>query len=319
MDEFIGDQNFAANEMRALNQPTWAPHYGDIKNLLRTLLLGMGSIENLPKITSLCICGPKKCGKKLLVEALCSEMDAVVFDLSAKIVKQLNDLDTTLSLVIQVAKKLQPSVIFLDGAHKPFIKSIPPDEIADEPRKLGRFLFAKIAKKISANDAVLLIGTTNQPWNSNYVSLRACFQKFITFPAQLDYGTARMTWNEGLRKKKIYDFDDSALSALAMVTRNYSIGDILDFIDKHIDRQRSLRLCVNPLTSNELLEGLLTGPHQQQSIDEKTIKKFQMFANRTDSFYYKRTAEMARVQIIIDNRKMLEQRKKEAAAKKNQK
>jgi IQ and AAA domain-containing protein len=238
LDDFIGDQNFAANEMRNLNLSSWTPHYGDLKNLIKTLLLGMGSIQNLPKINSLCICGPEKCGKKLLVEALCNEMDAVVFDLSSKIVKQLDDLNTTLSLVIQVAKKLQPSVIFVDGAHKPFIKNITPDEIADEPRKLGRFLFAKITKKISATDAVLLIGTTNQPWNSNYASLRACFQKFITFPAQVDYGTTLMIWNEGLRKKKIYDFDTSALAALAMVTRNYSTGDILDLIDKHLDLKR---------------------------------------------------------------------------------
>lgn len=238
LDEFIGDQNFAATEMRALNRPTFAPHYGDIKNLLRMLLLGMGPIDSLPKIKSLCICGPPKCGKKLLVEALCSEMDAVVFDLSAKIVKHLDDLSTTLSLVMQVAKKLQPSVIFVDGAHKPFIRKIAPEEIVDEPRKLGRFLFAKIAKKISETDAVLLLGTSNQPWNSNYASLRACFQKFISFPAQLDYGTALMVWNEGLRRKRIYDFD---ASALAMVTKNYSTGDIFEIIEKHIDLKRIMK------------------------------------------------------------------------------
>lgn len=71
------------------------------------------------------------------------------------------------------------------------------------------------------------------------------------------------------------------------------------------------------MTSNELLEALLTGPHKKQPISEKTNKLFKKFANRTDSFYYKRTMEMARVQVIINNRKKLEQRKKEAIAKKN--
>lgn len=224
--------------MRALNKPTVA-HYGDIRNLLRSLVLGMGPIGELPKVRSLCIVGPPKCGKKVLVDALCTEMDAVVFDLSAKVVKHIDDLSSTLSLVMQVAKKLQPSVIFVDGAHKPFIRKIEPEDVAEEPRKLGRFLLAKIARKISDDDAVLLMGTTNQPWNCNYVSLRNCFQKFVSFPAKLDYGTALMAWQVGLRSKRVHDFD---ASALATVTRNYSTGDILELIDKHVDLRRRMRL-----------------------------------------------------------------------------
>lgn len=237
MSDFIGDQNFAAPELRAMNKLP-IPHYGDIRNLIRSLVLGMGPIDELPRVRSLCIAGPAKCGKKLLVDALCTEMDAVVFDLSAKVVKQINDLSTTLSLVMQVAKKLQPSVILIDGAHKPFIKRTPPEEVDEAPRKLGRFLRAKIVKKLSGRDAVLLIGITNQPWNCNYVSLRKCFEKFVTFPGELDYGTALLTWQVGLRNKRVRDFD---ASALASVTRNYSTGDILEFIDGHVDLRRRMR------------------------------------------------------------------------------
>lgn len=261
LKDFIGDHNFAATEMRALNKPTVA-HYGDIKSLLRNLIVGMGPISELPKVKSICISGPPKCGKKLLVDALCTEMNAVVFNLSANIVQKIEfeSLSETLSLVIQVAKRLQPSVIFIDGAHKPFIRKIPAEEVGEEPRKLGKFLYAKILNKISDDDAVILwvgfnfvqyfslifkniyhnfsIGCSNQPWNSNYVSMRKCYQKFISFPAELDYGTALMTWQAGLRKNRVLDFD---ASALATVTRNYAIGDILEFINEHVDLRRRMR------------------------------------------------------------------------------
>lgn len=49
------------------------------------------------------------------------------------------------------------------------------------------------------------------------------------------------------------------------------------------------------------------------------MQAYQLFANRTDSFYFNRSFEMARVQVIIDKQKDLERRKKEAAAKKKQK
>lgn len=157
LKDFIGDHNFAATEMRALNKPTVA-HYGDIKSLLRNLIVGMGPISELPKVKSICISGPPKCGKKLLVDALCAEMNAVLFDLSASIVQKLEyeSLSEILSLVMQVAKRVQPSVIFIDGAHKPFIRKIPPEEVGEEPRKLGKFLYAKIVNKISDDDAVIL-------------------------------------------------------------------------------------------------------------------------------------------------------------------
>lgn len=48
-------------------------------------------------------------------------MNAVMFDLSAKNVLPITNMIEFSSLVMTMAKKLQPSVIFIDGAHKPFI------------------------------------------------------------------------------------------------------------------------------------------------------------------------------------------------------
>lgn len=238
MDDFIGDENYAAQDLRALNIFT-APGYGDIKKTLRSLYIGHGSLD-LPKVNSLCIAGPRKCGKKFLVEALCDEMGAVMFDLSPKVVKPIpiDEMNEFLSFVMQMAKKLQPCVILIDGAHKPFIKKMTPEEAKEEPKKLAKFLQKKVVKKLTKEDAIMLMGTTNDPGNCNFGQLRKCFEKIISFPAKLDYGTALMAWNRGLYSKKIYDFN---ASSLAKITRDYSIGDILEIIDCHLNLRRRMK------------------------------------------------------------------------------
>ena len=198
-------------------------HYGDIKNYIQTEILGTAV-----QLKSLCIIGPPKCGKKFLVEAICTEMDAVIFDLSASKIKQIDDMPHFLNLVLQMAVKFQPSVLFIDGAHKPFIKRIAGDVSDENPRKLGRYLFKDVLKNLTKEDAVMLIGVTNEPWNCNFLQMRQCYEKFAVFPAKLDFGTAVMAWKTGLKLKRIINFD---VSSLAQVTRSFSVGDILESID----------------------------------------------------------------------------------------
>lgn len=236
LDDFIGDLSFAASDLRLMNKNP-APHYGNTKNSLRAMVVGMGPLE-LPKVKSLCIAGPPRSGKKVLVEALCTELDALMIDISPKHVAKVENLESVLSLVMMVARQVQPTVIFLDGAHKPFAWKIPSEEISENPRKLGPFLYRTIVKKLTNEDSVMLIATTNQPWNCSFSSLRQCFEKIVTLPPTLDYGTALMTWTAGLRSLNIYNFD---VSALARVTRKYSTGDILEFIESHVDLRRRMR------------------------------------------------------------------------------
>lgn len=236
MNDFIGEENFAANELRMANKNP-EHHYGDVRNNLRAMLFGMGPLE-LPKVKSLCIAGPAKSGKKLLIEALCTDLDAVMFDLSPARVAAIPNMIEFLSLVMKTAKTLQPSVIFIDGAHKPFIKKIGEGEYSENPTKLGYFLVKSVVKKLTKDDAIMLMGTTNQPWNCNYVKLRQCFEKVVLLPPTLDYGTALMTWNKGLQLKRIYNFD---VSSLAQATRTFALGDILDFVDHYIDLKRRMQ------------------------------------------------------------------------------
>jgi IQ and AAA domain-containing protein len=281
LDDFIGDQNFAAHELILMNKCT-APHYGDIRASFRSMMLGMGQLD-LPKVKSICIAGPRSSGKKFLVEAFCSEIDAVMLDLSAEIVAPINDFQKILALTMEMARKLQPAVIFINGCHEPFIRKISEEDKSKNPRKLGRLLMRGVVKKLKSEDAVMLIGVTNQPWNCNFTQLRQCYERILVIPPTLDYGTAVMAWNRGMQLKKIFRFD---ASSLAEVTRNFTVADILGFIESHIDLRRIMRFGMihfdaigqafdffrlpwSPLTCHELLDGLINGSNARQPLDEK--------------------------------------------------
>jgi IQ and AAA domain-containing protein len=107
---------------------------GDVREAIRGCLLGLGP-QNVAKPKSLCIAGPPQCGKKLLADAICSEVDAVCFDLSAPIIANPKcDLGHFGHLILKMARLLQPTVLFIDGAHKPFYRKIPREEKPLDPR-----------------------------------------------------------------------------------------------------------------------------------------------------------------------------------------
>lgn len=195
---------------------------------MQNLLLGC-------QVKSLCVTGPSKCGKKFLVEAICSEMDAVIFDISPPMVTDIEDMPKLLRLVMELARKFQPSVILVDGAHKPTIKRITESIKHENPKKLGKFLTKYIVKQLTADDAVFLVGVTSEPFNCSLASLKSCYEKFINFPPKLDYQTAVWAWQKGLETKRIYNFNAASLGE---VTRNFTTGDILDSIDSYVDLRR---------------------------------------------------------------------------------
>ncbi|KAG5680638.1 hypothetical protein PVAND_010132 [Polypedilum vanderplanki] len=298
LDEFIGECSYATTDLRALNKDP-PLHYGDVKNYIQTEILGSAA-----QIKSFCIIGPEKCGKKFLVEALCSEMGAVIFDLSAPKIKDITDMSYFLDLVLQVAVKFQPSVLFIDGAHKPYIRKADDEVKLENPWKLGKYLIKDIVKNLANDDAVMLIGVTNQPWNCNFRYLRMCYEKFAIFPPKLDFGTALKAWHTGLELKRIYNFD--AIS-LGEVSRGFSVGDILDSIDKHIDFSRGISLYSNPLTCNELIENLIT---TKKPIEDKVVKQFNKFVEMLDPYIGLRKGEIERVQEELNKAKEAKEKMK---------
>lgn len=84
----------------------------------------MGPLD-FEKTKSICLLGPPGCGKKHIIYAVAAELGAVVFNLSSEVVcKYRENMPYFVHFVTKMAKILQPVVLFIDGAHKPFIKKV---------------------------------------------------------------------------------------------------------------------------------------------------------------------------------------------------
>jgi hypothetical protein len=92
-----------------------------------------------------------------------------------------------------------------------------------------------VVKQLTPDDAVMLIGITNEPWNCSLASLKSCYEKFLNFPSKMDFQTAVHAWRKGLESKRIFNFDASSLGD---VTQNFTTGDILGSIDAYVDLRR---------------------------------------------------------------------------------
>lgn len=97
--------------------------------------------------------GSRGSGKDLLVKAICTETGAVLFDLSpANIVGKYpgkSGLVMLLHLVNKVSRLLQPSVIYMDVAEKPFMKKTAKGDKTDPKRlkkDLPRLVKGKVVK-----------------------------------------------------------------------------------------------------------------------------------------------------------------------------
>lgn len=208
---------------------------GEVKDVLRHYILGMGDIQfKHPK--SLCIAGPPGCGKKFMIDALINDMGVIKFDLSANIVcKFRDDLKTFTEDVFKMARLLQPSVLYINQAHNPFIKKILPENEQFAPRLLGPYL-PKLLKAIKPTDRIMVLGTTNEPWNCAVPKLRKTFERIILCPGS-EYGSTLLTWRTALLAMegtdRMMDF-----SALSKVTQFYGTQQMLDTVDRVVDLKR---------------------------------------------------------------------------------
>lgn len=197
LNSFLGDRAYAARS--GLN-----PTPGDIRQVLTEyaiLPLGSETIRsNAPCIRSIMIAGPKGSGKKTLVQSICNEVGAVLFDLTpANIVGKYpgkSGLIMLMHLVLKVSRLLQPCVIFMDNAETPFMKKVPKGDRTD-PKRLKKDL-PKLIKNIAEEDRVLFIGTSFAPWEADQKLLQQAYNRFIYIPKP-DYGTLSFVWQKLLQ------------------------------------------------------------------------------------------------------------------------
>ncbi|XP_053974320.1 dynein regulatory complex protein 11 isoform X1 [Hylaeus volcanicus] len=261
LHDFKGEKSFANYSLREKGKDP-LPALGDIRQLIAEyciLPLGNSTLRELtPLVRSVLIAGPHGSGKKMLVNAICTELGATLFDITpANIVGKYpgkSGLIMLIHLVSKMSRLLQPSVIFMDCAEKPFVKKVPKADKTD-PKRLKKDL-PKLVKNITNEDRVILIGTSNSPWDGDQKLLYQTYDKVIYVPRP-DYGTMSIVWKDLLYKYSgiSRQFDTSAM---AKICDGFTIGTVLTSINEVMTTKRMVQLRTHPLTYGELINALST-------------------------------------------------------------
>jgi len=124
---------------------------------------------------------------------------------------------------------LQPSVIFMGDAEKPFVKKVAKADKSD-PKRLRKDL-PKLVKSITGEDRVILVGTSSKPWDGDQKLLYQTYDKVIYIPRP-DYSTVSFVWKDLLYKVSNVD----RIELFLRIVGNYSIFSIQVLIGNLIHR-----------------------------------------------------------------------------------
>ncbi|XP_055696973.1 dynein regulatory complex protein 11 [Phlebotomus papatasi] len=255
LKSFLGDKSYVARS--GIN-----PTPGDIRQvIIEHCILPLGSevVRNFaPCVRSILLTGSKGAGKRTLVNAICTEVGGTLFDLTpANIVGKYpgkSGLIMLMHLVSKVSRLLQPSVIYMGDAEKPFMKKIPKTDRTD-PKRLKKDL-PKLVKNIGPEDRVIFIGTSCAPWEADQKLLQQAYNRFIYIPRP-DYGTLSYAWRTLLSQYSgVQSTFDSG--AMAKISDGYTIGSVVKCLKEVITCKRMLQLRLQPLTHVELINSLST-------------------------------------------------------------
>lgn len=258
LDDYLGDRSYATADCRAV---LWTPTFpractGDLKELVRIrCILNLGSTCEGAQRTQLFV-GPKGTGKKTLVNAVATETNALLIDLSpfnvynkfpgAKNQKKM------FTFINKISRLMQPTIILIDNADKLFYKKVPPEEKMFDPTRLSKDIFKEIVKPLKTQDKIMILGTATEPWLSKSAPMSKVFPSVIMIPSS-DYGSISYALTHLLMKFHGIDrgFD---VNSAAQTLRGYSISTIKNAVTKIMDGKRSTALYYKPLHPGEIVD-----------------------------------------------------------------
>ncbi|XP_012882671.1 PREDICTED: IQ and AAA domain-containing protein 1-like [Dipodomys ordii] len=302
LKDFIGDCVYLGSSLSlAKKLPT--PSLFDIRQniaLYGILRLGSPEIHSMaPLIRSLLLVGPSGMGKKMLVQAVCTETGANLFDLSPNNLTGKypgkNGSQMIVHLVFKVARLLQPSVIWIGQAEKTFYKRIPKEEINMDPKRIKKDL-TKALRLLGPGDRVLLIGTTEQPYLADMKGLCRAYER-ILFISRPDYASRYVLWKHMIQAQGVRVTQSLDISGLARVSDGYTPSHILQVIQTVLTDRRLLQVSKRPLVASEFVEqlGKLDPVYKEE---EETLKDWYFktpLGKKYMQFLKDRKAEEARL------------------------
>ncbi|KAK0166039.1 hypothetical protein PV328_004495 [Microctonus aethiopoides] len=280
LDQWMGDvsyQNFEAKK----NFKPYQHRLGEIKQTIIDyciLPLGNKQVHSLaPLVKSICIVGLPCTGKSFLINAICNEIGALLFDLTPNnLIGKYEDKagrKFLMKMINILARHYPPAIIMIDGGDKPWWRKLPPAERSMQPRKLAKLL-PKLIKSIKRGDQILVLGLASEPWKSKKRFYKI-YNKFIILPST-DYNTLYLYYQNIIMNYHGIDrnFD---ISSLTKATIGYPIDIIREAIENVLTIQRRIKLKFQPLLPEEILTELI----KWTSPKDKVTRQLELFENKT--------------------------------------
>ncbi|XP_009995614.1 PREDICTED: IQ and AAA domain-containing protein 1, partial [Chaetura pelagica] len=247
---------FPAHQVEQIPVPS-ASAIRHLVSLYGILPLGSPTVhERAPLVKALLLAGPAGVGKKMLVHAICRETGANLFNLSASNLAgkfpSRKEMQLLLHMVLKVAKELQPSVVWVGEAEKVFSKagSKAGGEMSSLEKLLPEFL-----KALKAQDRVLLVGTTSQPFQAKPKPFCKLYQKILLVPRP-DYASRHALWRHFILQHGGVITRRLKLTSLAEVSDGFTQGKILQAVQGVLQDLRLLQMDRQPLGLEEFLVSL---------------------------------------------------------------
>ena len=306
LDDYVGGHERQAPVVTR-QEGRWTPNNPSALQLRRAILeyciLPLGSdqikatIDNSQNVRSVLLYGPEMCGKSLVVEAIASELGALVIDLSSSAVGpryESKELATTLihmAFTVAREKEYAPVIILLDNCHEFFAGKPKKGKKADKDdaggMDMSRFqkdLLIYKNQALKKEDRVLVMGCTNKPDRADLKLIKwkgpkgkpekqGMFERSLYFPRP-GLADRAILW-KALIQRRVAKFQDCApgdnlslnFGVLASLSDGKSGGQIAEAIDVVLTEERVSTLSAAPLTESEF-EGYLNCPCPPAAAEE---------------------------------------------------
>jgi SpoVK/Ycf46/Vps4 family AAA+-type ATPase len=217
------------------------------------------SPPNFPKVASILLYGPSGTGKTMLVQAIASEIGAQIFNLSPKntagqFVGKSN-VTKMVHMVFKVARAQAPAIIYIDGVEMIFAKKVPKDDTSD-PKRIKKDL-AKSIKLIKDHcEKVILIATSNKPWEGDVKAMLPLFDKVLYCPKP-NYSARHTILKEFISKKAPEELQNVNISLLSRISDGVSTGAIEMVCNRVLTTRRIRHFRTKPLATVEFIDYLM--------------------------------------------------------------
>ncbi|XP_075386246.1 dynein regulatory complex protein 11 [Tenrec ecaudatus] len=278
LSDYIGEYSYLGTSLRQVAiEPM--PSLLDVRQLITLygiLPLGSPTVhEKAPLVKSLLLAGPSGVGKKMLVHAICTETGANLFNLSAANIAGKypgrNGLQMMLHVVFKVARQLQPSVVWIGDTEKTFYKRVPNNEKEMDPKRLKKQL-PKILKLLKPDDRILIVGTTQRPFDAELQSFCRVYQKIILVPRP-DYASRYVLWEQIIQRNGGFLTKTLNISCLAKVTDGFTQGHIVQVVKRVLTERRLKQQARKPLSAVEFIT-VLTSMNPVYQEEEDSFKNW---------------------------------------------